>query len=90
VKLAVDSSHASLRIPTSTLVIDSNGVSVATVNKENRITRTPVKLGRDYGREVEVVSGLTPDAQLVVSPRDDLADGERVIVAKPNKSVAAP
>jgi RND family efflux transporter MFP subunit len=83
VRFSVDNSHGALVIPTSTLVIDSAGVSVVTVDTHGKIARTPVRLGRDFGREVEVVSGLTPDARLVVSPRDDLADGESVIVVEP-------
>jgi hypothetical protein len=48
-----------------------------------------VKLGRDFGREVEVVTGLSADARLVVSPRDDLQDGESVIVVEPAKGAVA-
>jgi multidrug efflux pump subunit AcrA (membrane-fusion protein) len=89
VKLSLDNARGAQVVPTSTLVIDSAGVGVVTVKPDNRIARTPIKLGRDFGREVEVVSGLTPDARLVVSPRDDLADGEEVIVVEPAKPAVA-
>lgn len=89
VHLSVDNTRGALTIPASTLVIDSAGVSVATVTADNRIAHTPVKLGRDFGREVEVTSGLTADARLVVSPRDDLRDGETVTVVEPAKAVAS-
>ncbi len=89
VKLSLDNAHSALVIPTSTLVIDSAGVGVVTVSPDNHLARTPIKLGRDFGREVEVVSGLTPEARLVVSPRDDLADGEEVIVVDPTKPAVA-
>jgi membrane fusion protein, multidrug efflux system len=89
VKLSLDNARGALVVPTSTLVIDSAGVGVVTVKPDHRLARTPIKLGRDFGREVEVVSGLTADARLVVSPRDDLADGEEVVVVEPAKAAVA-
>ena len=89
VKLALENSRGALVIPTSTLVIDGAGVSVVMVDGHSRIARAPVKLGRDFGREVEVAGGLAPDARLVVSPRDDLTDGETVIVVEPTKAAIA-
>ena len=83
VRFSCDNSHGAIVVPSNTLVIDSNGVNVVRVDSQGRIVRTPVRIGRDFGREVEVVSGLWPDARLVVSPRDDLADGETVTVVQP-------
>lgn len=37
-----------------------------------------VDIGRDYGREVEIRSGLTGNEQVIVSPNDDLRDGDPV------------
>ena len=90
VKLSLDGVNRPLVVPASTLVIDTAGVQVVTVGADNRVARTPVKLGRDFGREVEVVSGLTPDARLVVSPREDLRAGEEVSVVGPAAAPAGP
>jgi len=51
------------------------------VDTEKRIAFRPVKLGRDFGREVEVLEGISPDDTLVASPSDLLVDGEQVSVA---------
>jgi len=32
----------------------------------------PVELGRDYGRSVEVVSGLSPTDSVILDPADSL------------------
>ncbi len=40
-------------------------------------------MGRDYGTEVEVVSGLTPDATLITNPGDGLLEGKPVKIAVP-------
>jgi RND family efflux transporter MFP subunit len=89
VRFAVDNRHGAMVIPANTLVIDSTGVGVVTVDSQSRIARKSVRLGRDFGREVEVVSGLTPNAKLVVSPRDDVADGESVILVEPSALAGA-
>ena len=38
----------------------------------------PVTLGRDFGKEIEVTAGLQGKEQLVLNPRDDLRDGDKV------------
>jgi len=70
-------------------VIDSAGVAVVTVGQDGKLKHTPVKLGRDFGREVEVVSGLSADSRLVMNPRDDLRDGEEVVIATAQQPVVA-
>jgi len=76
VRLSVSGANQPPVVPTSTLVIDGGGVQVVTVNRDNRIARLPVRLGRDFGREAEILSGVTADTRLVVSPREDLREGE--------------
>jgi RND family efflux transporter MFP subunit len=89
VKFSTDGARGPLVVPASTLVVDSAGVAVVTVGQDNKLTHTAIRLGRDFGKEVEVVSGLSPDARLVVNPRDDLRDGEEVTVAPQHTSVAS-
>ena len=40
----------------------------------------PVMIGRDYGNEVEVVSGIAEDDQVISNPPDSLASGAIVQV----------
>jgi RND family efflux transporter MFP subunit len=89
VKLSLADGRQPLVVPANTLVIDSSGVGVVTVGSDNRIARNQVRLGRDFGREVEVVSGITADARLVISPRDDLRTGEEVSIVEPTKPAVA-
>jgi len=46
-------------------------------------------LGRDLGQSVEIVSGLSGQERLVVSPPDGLKDGVRVALEKPKAAEAA-
>lgn len=64
--------------PASVLVITADGPRVAVVNPDNRVTFRNVKVGRDLGREIEIVDGLTVKDKLIVSPSDLLRDGEVV------------
>jgi multidrug efflux pump subunit AcrA (membrane-fusion protein) len=38
----------------------------------------PVKIGRDYGSSVEIVSGLQPTDAVIVDPSDSLVAGMEV------------
>ncbi len=39
---------------------------------------TPVKIGRDYGSTVEVISGLQASDAVVLDPADSLVSGAQV------------
>ena len=78
VALPVDDPRNPLRIAASALVIDATGTQVVTVAADRTAHRIPVTLGRDFGKEVEVTAGLQGAERLVVNPRDDLRDGDRV------------
>ena len=87
VKFKTERANPPLLVPSNTLVINADGVQVATVTKENKVKYKKVELGRDYGTQVEVVSGLTPNAKLITNPTDSLQDGKPVkaIVLKKGK-----
>jgi RND family efflux transporter MFP subunit len=81
--------HFKLTSPTSTVVIPvtslifrAEGLRVAVV-RNNHAVLIPITLGRDFGTEVEVVSGLDKSDQVVTSPPDSLIDGEEVRIATP-------
>jgi multidrug efflux pump subunit AcrA (membrane-fusion protein) len=50
---------------------------------EGRAERVPVKLGRDDGRSVEVVTGLQPTDAVILDPADSLVSGTAVRVRAP-------
>jgi RND family efflux transporter MFP subunit len=69
-----------VRIPTSSLVFREQGMQVAILGKDNRVELRAVKLGRNLGTDVEVLSGLTPQDRVIESPPDSLSTGDRVRV----------
>ena len=42
----------------------------------------PVRIGRDYGSTVEIVTGLQPTDQVIVAPSDSIISGARVRIAR--------
>ena len=79
------SAHASaqsLTIPANTLLFRSEGLRVGVV-RNGRAELTPIKIGRDFGATVEVVAGLQPTDQVIVSPSDSLTSGSPVQVSTP-------
>jgi hypothetical protein len=44
--------------------------------------------GRDFGKSIEVLSGLAADDSVIVNPPDSLIDGAPVRIAPPPKPAA--
>lgn len=65
-------------IPGDTLLTPAGGPQVATVQKGGKVKFVKVEVGRDYGLEIEVTSGLNGDEILVVNPSDDVRNGATV------------
>jgi RND family efflux transporter MFP subunit len=74
-----------LRVPANTLLFRGDGMSVVTVDSNNRLQIRQIVLGRDLGKMVEVAAGLDPTDRVVVNPPDSAVSGLLVRVA-----VAAP
>ena len=77
----IDASNL-LVLPTNTLLFSPEGPQVATV-KDGTVTRKAVKLGIDYGQMVQVRSGVEESDQIITSPPDSIADGQKVIIETP-------
>jgi RND family efflux transporter MFP subunit len=89
VHLQLPVAHA-LRLPVNTLIFRSDGLQVATVDAQQRIALKPIKLGRDYGNEVEVVEGLSDADAVVLNPPDAIISGQAVRLAPAQQADAAP
>ena len=80
VHLKLTSGNAVLLLPVNTLLFRSEGVQVAVVGADQRVVLQEVVLGRDFGTQVEVTSGLDPQAQVIVNPSDSMMAGAQVRV----------
>jgi RND family efflux transporter MFP subunit len=66
-----------LLIPGDTLVLRPDGPQVALV-QDQTVHFQRIKLGRDYGEQIEVHGGLREGQQIVVNPGDTVQEGVKV------------
>lgn len=78
VKLALNRSHPPVVVPGEAVVTRSDGVFAAVLDGNNTVHFESINLGRDYGQEVEVASGLHPGDRVVINPSDEVIEGVRV------------
>jgi RND family efflux transporter MFP subunit len=73
-----------LHVPATALLPVDRGAQVAVLGTDNKVALKPVKVGRDFGDSVEVVSGLAPSDRVIDSPPETLQSGDAVqLVAAP-------
>jgi RND family efflux transporter MFP subunit len=72
----------SIQIPINALMIGGDGARVATVDPAGVVQIKPVKIGRDLGKEVEIVAGLSENERVINNPRDSLVNGTKVRAAE--------
>ena len=77
VHLKLPSATSTVVIPVTSLIFRSEGLRVGVVRNGHAIM-VPITLGRDFGTEVEVVSGLDGSEKVITNPPDSLVDGQEV------------
>lgn len=85
VHLKLRSKTATVVVPVNALLFRSEGMQVAVV-RGGKAELTPVTIGRDYGTEVEVLSGLSAADEVIENPSDSLVSGAEVRIARKNGS----
>jgi RND family efflux transporter MFP subunit len=90
VHLKLPSDIPTFILPVSALIFRSQGLQVATVDSSNKTKLVSISLGRDFGSEVEVLSGLNGDDKVIVNPSDSVVDGEQVNPQAPKTSQQNP
>jgi membrane fusion protein, multidrug efflux system len=73
-----------LVIADTALIFRAQGLQLAVVDADNKVTLHSVVLGRDSGNTVEVLSGLNADDRVINNPPDSIADGDQVSIAAPS------
>jgi RND family efflux transporter MFP subunit len=79
-----------LRIPVNTVLFRTDGLRVAVLDEQHRVHLRSITEGRDFGTEIEVLSGLTADDVLVANPPDSITDGVQVRLAPPAPNAGPP
>jgi RND family efflux transporter MFP subunit len=84
VHLKAPGAASAIVVPSNTLLFRSEGLRAAVV-RDGKAELVPIKVGRDFGETLEIVSGLTPDDALIVNPPDSILPGAAVRVISSGK-----
>jgi len=79
-----------LTIPTSAMLFEADGKQVAVVDANNKIHFQKIVPGSDFGTEIEVISGLKGDEQVVSNPGAELTEGIAVSPTSGSDKTAPP
>jgi RND family efflux transporter MFP subunit len=79
VHLKLPSKVQTVTIPSNALLFRQEGLRAAIV-RDGKALLVPIKIGRDYGHSVEVVTGLRADEPVILNPADSLISGTPVHV----------
>jgi RND family efflux transporter MFP subunit len=64
-----------LRLPSEALIVRSAGPTAAVVGDDRKVHIRNLTLGRDYGNEVEVTTGLSEGDRVILNPDDNIREG---------------
>jgi RND family efflux transporter MFP subunit len=81
IHLAVPTQPSTFLIPVNTLIFRSEGLRVGVV-KDGKVVLTAVTPGHDFGNEIEIVSGLKSDDQIIINPPDSIMHGQQVQIVQ--------
>lgn len=82
VSIALPAADQALSVPSSVLMFRDNGMEVAVLGPDDRVTIKPVTIGRDLGNVVQIATGISKDDKIINNPPDSLAQGDQVAVAR--------
>ena len=77
VHLKLPDETRSVTVPANALIFRKEGLQVGLV-RNGKAELVPVKISRDYGNIVEIISGLQPADAVIVDPSDSLVAGMSV------------
>jgi RND family efflux transporter MFP subunit len=90
IHLQIAATAGLLSVPSSALIFDAKGLSIATVDSHDRVVLKPVSIERDLGSVVELASGLSPNDRVIQNPPDGVGNGDEVRLAGAESAGAAP
>jgi RND family efflux transporter MFP subunit len=65
-------------LPSNTLSVRPEGTMVAVLDSSNAVHFQLVTLGRDFGSQIEILSGLSAGQQVIANPNDSVQEGVKV------------
>ena len=79
IKIGIEQKDNALLAPVEALVVEKAGASVFTI-ADSKAKKTRIQTGFNDGTNVEIVSGIKADQQVILIGKQSLADGQPVTV----------
>ena len=89
IHLQIPSAANVLSVPSSALIFDAKGLSIATVDSHDRVLIKPVSIERDLGSVIELASGVSPTDRVIENPPDGVGNGDEVRLSGAESAGAA-
>jgi len=81
VHLAIPTQASTFLLPVNALLFRSEGLRVGIV-RNGKVMLSAVTPGHDFGSQIEIVSGLKADDQVIVNPPDSIVSGQGVQIVQ--------
>lgn len=78
VEMSVLHDKDSVILPVNTLIFQAAGLQVAAVNAQEQVVLKDIDIGTDFGKQVQINSGVQPGERIILNPPDSLYAGQRV------------
>jgi RND family efflux transporter MFP subunit len=82
IHLAMHVDGSRLTLPVNAVLFRGEGARTAVVDRDGRVRLKPLTIGRDYGINIEILSGLTAEDNVIINPADSLEEGQQVQVRR--------
>jgi len=81
VHLAVPTANSTILLPVNTLLFRTEGLRVGVV-RNGKVVLATVTPGHDFGDQIEIVSGVKADDQVIINPPDSIVSGQEVQIVQ--------
>ncbi|SET66618.1 RND family efflux transporter, MFP subunit [Nitrosospira multiformis] len=81
VNFKLPNNRPTMSVPASALIFNKAGLSVATIDLDDRVVLKPVMIMRDLGKLVELSAGLRADDRIIENPPDGISNGDSVRIS---------
>lgn len=82
VKFVNTENNNALTLPSNSIMFGTEGPHVELINQKSKIELRSVKLGRNFGMTIEILSGIGQNDRRVLNPSETLINGTKVDVVK--------
>jgi len=79
--LAVPTRASTFLLPVNTLLFRTEGLRVGVV-RDGKVVLATVTPGHDFGDQIEIISGLKANDQVIINPPDSIVSGQAVQIVQ--------